>query len=128
MASESDFDGLTISSVTGAGLRELVGRLGELVREARQLEAEAGETTIVIHRPVSETVDVDRIADNEYVVHGRQALRAVRLSDLTDPDALAHAQNRLESIGVHRALRKAGAREGDIVHIGDLSFEYEEDV
>ena len=128
MASESDFDGLMISSVTGAGLRELVGRLGELVREARQIEAEAGETAIVIHRPVSETVDVDRIADNEYVVHGRQALRAVRLSDLTDPDALAHAQNRLESIGVHRALRKAGAREGDIVHIGDLSFEYEEDV
>lgn len=128
MAPESDFDGLTISSVTGEGLQQLVGRLADLVREARQVEAEAGETTIVIHRPVSETIDVERIADNEYVVNGRQALRAVRLSDLTDPDALAHAQNRLESIGVNRALRKAGAREGDVVHIGDLSFEYEEDL
>ncbi len=128
MSPDSDFDGLTISSITGEGLQQLVGRLADLVRKARQEQAEAGETTIVIHRPVAETIDVERIADNEYVVSGRQALRAVRLSDLTDPEALAHAQNRLDSIGVNRALRKAGAREGDVVHIGDLSFEYEDDL
>ena len=61
-------------------------------------------------------------------MHSRQALRAVRLSDLTDPSALEHAQRRLESLGVNKALRNAGAQDGDVVHIGDLSFEYEEDL
>lgn len=128
MAPDAEYDGLTISAIVGTGIGELKGKLADLVREARAVEAEAGDTEITIHRPVAEAVEVERIADNAYVVHGRQALRAVRLSDLTDLEALQHAQNRLDSLGVNKALRNAGAREGDVVHIGDLSFEYEEDL
>jgi GTP-binding protein len=50
--------------------------------------------------------------------------RAVALSDLTDPDALAVAQGRLRKLGVDRALARAGAKEGDTVRIGDLAFDY----
>ena len=128
MAPDADYEGLTISSITGEGIPQLTGNLADLVREARAAEEELGESTIVIHRPVSEAVVVERIGDSVYEVHSRQALRAVRLSDLTDPAALEHAQQRLESLGVNKALRNAGAREGDVIHIGDLSFEYEEDM
>ena len=128
MAPDADYEGLTISSITGEGIPQLTGKLADLVREARAAEEELGESTIVIHRPVSEAVVVERIGDSVYEVHSRQALRAVRLSDLTDPAALEHAQQRLESLGVNKALRNAGAREGDVIHIGDLSFEYEEDM
>ena len=128
MAPDADYEGLTISAITGEGIPQLTGKLADLVREARAAEEELGESTIVIHRPVSEAVVVERIGDSVYEVHSRQALRAVRLSDLTDPAALEHAQQRLESLGVNKALRNAGAREGDVIHIGDLSFEYEEDM
>lgn len=117
-----------ISSVTGEGLPKLVGKMADAVKEVRKVEAELDTSEIVIHRPVAETIAIEKISQDQYVVHGRQALRAVRLSDLTDPAALEHAQNRLDSLGVNKALRTAGAREGDTVHIGDLSFEYEEDV
>ena len=127
MATSADFDGLQISSVTGAGIPELLGRLAEAVKQVRAEQSEIDDTEIVIHRPVAEVISVERIADDQYVVHGRAALRAVRLSDLTDPGAIEHAQKRLDSLGVNKALRNAGAREGDIVHIGDLSFEYEDD-
>nr|MDQ6928649.1 Obg family GTPase CgtA [Actinomycetota bacterium] len=53
--------------------------------------------------------------------------RAVALSDLTDAQALAYAHNRLRRLGVDRALARAGAREGDTVHIGRLTFEYRND-
>lgn len=122
-----DYDGLNISSVTGAGIPQLLGMMADAVRAVRAEQAEIDDTEIVIHRPVAEVISVERIAEDQYVVHGRAALRAVRLSDLAEPGALEHAQNRLDSLGVNKALRSAGAREGDLVHIGDLSFAYEED-
>ena len=66
--------------------------------------------------------------DGSFGVRGRAALRAVALSDLTDVDALAHAQQRLDHLRVPRALARAGAAAGDIVTIGDFEFEYEPDV
>ena len=123
-----DFDGLQISSITGEGLPQLLGKMADAVKEARA-EAELQDNSeIVIHRPFTETISIEDLGGGQYIVHGRQALRAVRLSDLTDPSALEHAQNRLDSMGVYKALRNAGASEGDVVHIGDLSFEYEEDM
>ena len=128
MAPENDYDGLTISSITGAGIPQLTGRLADLVREARSASEADSDMAITIHRPIAESIEIERLSDTSYAVHSRQALRAVRLSDLTEPEALQHAQQRLESLGVNKALRNAGARDGDIIHIGDLSFEYEEDL
>jgi GTP-binding protein len=120
------WDGMRISAVTGAGLAELTGVLGELVREARA-ETPATDAAFVIHRPVPEGVTVERIAEHEYRVHGRAALRAVALSDITNTDALAYADARLKKLGVDKALARAGARTGDVVWVGDFSFDYEGD-
>ena len=54
-------------------------------------------------------------------------VRAVALSDLTNPEALDVARERLSRLGVDRALARAGARTGDVVHIGDFAFDYESD-
>ena len=58
---------------------------------------------------------------------GRQAERAVALSDLTNPDALDYAHLPPQQLGVDQALARAGAREGDLVHIGGHTFTYEPD-
>jgi GTP-binding protein len=115
---------LQVSAVTGAGVAELTGRLADAVRAAR---AEIPEPTqFVVHRPVRQGYEIQRTGDG-WVVEGRDARRAVALSDLTRPDALAEAQRRLRALGVDRALARAGAQAGDTVHIGDLSFDYRED-
>ena len=46
------------------------------------------------------------------------------VSDLTSAEALAFVHERLARAGVDRALARAGAREGDEVRIGTMSFEY----
>jgi GTP-binding protein len=119
-----DWDGERISAATGDGVRPLLGRVMDLVAEARNVEPE-GEA-FVIHRPEPEGIRVAR-AGNEWVVIGRQAERAVALSDLTDQGALEYAQQRLKSLGVDRALARAGVRHGDVVRIGGFVFEYEAD-
>ena len=68
---------------------------------------------------------IEREDDGSYRVIGRQAERAVALSDLTNLDALDLAHHRLRKLGVDRALARAGVQEGDTVHIGGLSFDYE---
>jgi GTP-binding protein len=115
---------MRISSVTGAGIPQLRGRLAGAVRAARSAEAEP--TQFVVHRPVREGYQVVREGGG-WVVEGREATRAVALSDLTRADALDEAHRRLKSLGVDRALARAGAKAGDSVRIGGLVFSYEED-
>ena len=117
--------GERVSAATGEGIPKLVGRLSDLVTEARQ--SEPGPEQFVVHRPTPEGVEVVRRPDGSFEVRGRAALRAVALSDLTRADAVAYVQHRLERLGVNRALARAGATDGDTVVIGDFAFDYEPD-
>jgi len=119
------WDGATISAVTGQGLGTLIGQMRQLVEKARTQDEQP--TQYVVHRPTPEGIQVVRQDDGSFEVLGRQALRAVALSDLTDIDAMNHAQERLQQLRVPRALGRAGAVAGDIVVIGSFQFEYEPD-
>jgi GTP-binding protein len=101
----------------------LLGRLADEVRRAR-VEEPVPEA-FVVHRPAGEGFRIERDDDGSYRVVGRQAERAVAFSDLTNLDALDEAHRRLRKLGVDRALARAGVQEGDTVHIGGLSFDYE---
>jgi GTPase len=123
----SDIDGetfrpeLVISAVTGQGIPALVGALARMVDDARSAEP-AVDRTIVIHRPLPEGFSVERVDAGLYEVLGKVVERAVALNDVTTDEAADYVQHRLRKLGVDRALARAGARDGDVVKIGDLSF------
>jgi GTP-binding protein len=119
------FEGLRLAAVRGEGVRELVGLMAEAVQRAR---AELPEPdAFVVHRPVAEGYRIERTDDGTFHILGRQAERAVALSDLTNTEALDEAHRRLRALGVDKALARAGAQPGDPVVIGRLAFTYEED-
>lgn len=120
-----ELDGPVISAVTGEGLGWLLGQIAAEVERARR--AMPRPRRLVVHRPVPVGVAVERAHNGGFVVRGRQAERAVALSNLTDPGALDYAQGRLRRLGVNRALQRAGAQEGDRVRIGDFEFEWQPD-
>jgi GTP-binding protein len=113
---------LEVSAVTRVGLPELVGRLARMVAEARAAEAAPERTEIVVHRPAPEGVRIERLGPGAWRIGGRAAERAVSFSDLTDEGALAESVTRLKRLGVDRALSRAGAHDGDEVHVGDVAF------
>jgi GTP-binding protein len=117
---------LLISAVTGLGITQLVGRLATMVAEARSAQVEP-EGMIVIHRPLPEGFAVARVGEGEFRVEGKVAERAVALNDVTSDEAADYVQGRLRRLGVDRALARAGARDGDLVHIGELSFTWYRD-
>jgi len=116
---------VVISAVTGRGLPRAVGLMADAVRHVRVEEPEP--ETFIVHRPIPEGIKVERSDDGGFRVLGRQAQRAVALSDLTNPEALDHAHAKLRKLGVDQSLAKAGAKEGDLVHIGGLTFTYDID-
>ncbi len=116
---------LKVSAVTGEGVQEMKYKLELLVKEAREAEIMNSEE-IVIHRPPPKGISVSR-EGNIFTVKGRQAERAVALNDLTNIEALEYIQVTLERIGVNKALRRAGIRQGDYVQIGELQFDYMDD-
>ena len=116
---------LKVSAVTGEGVQEMKYKLELLVKEAREAEI-TNSDEIVIHRPPAKGISVSR-EGNIFTVKGRQAERAVALNDLTNIEALEYIQVTLERIGVNKALRRAGIRQGDYVQIGELQFDYMDD-
>ncbi len=113
---------LAVSAVTGEGVPELIGAMRARVGESRdRVEPEPGFVTL---RPVPEGVEVVRTDDGGFEVLGREARRAVGLSDLTNVEALDEVRRRLDRLGVDAALARAGATDGDSVVIGDFVFEF----
>jgi len=119
---------LRISAATGQGLTELLHLLSRMVVAARSAEAPAtGRAEVVVHRPVPEGVQVERVGPGAWSVTGRAAERAVSFSDLTDDGALDEVVRRLRRLGVDRSLARAGAHDGDEVQVGAVSFTWYRD-
>jgi GTP-binding protein len=117
---------LVLSAANGVGVRTLVERLAVLVQGVRAEAVVEATGAIVIHRPVPEGVDVQRVSQGNWRVVGRVAERAVAFSDLNDPGALDEAVKRLRRLGVDRALTRAGVRDGDEVTVGSMTFTWGE--
>ena len=114
---------LCISAVTREGTRELLMALAPVIVAARAAQPEP--ETFVVHRPEDEGVNITRNDDGSWSVLGRNAERAVAVSDLNDIFALEHVHKQLDKLGVDKSLARAGARVGDIVHVGGFTFAYE---
>ncbi|MEM1334051.1 MAG: GTPase ObgE [Actinomycetota bacterium] len=121
-----EWDGPVISAVTGQGVSDLVGEMAARVHEART-EIEHDDGLIVI-RPEPTGAVVERLDDGEFRLLGRDVERVVALNDVTTPEALAYIDHRLTRLGVPKMLSRAGAKEGDVIWIGDFSFDYVPDV
>ena len=115
----------TISAVTGDGIPWLLGSLARLVDEARA--SQPRPRRVVVHRPVPAGVAVERADDGSLVVRGRQAERAVALSDLTDAGALALCPGAIAPIGGGPGPCPGRRPEGDRVRIGRFVFDWEPD-
>jgi len=116
---------VVVSAVTGAGLPKAVGAMASAVHEAR--EGEQRQEGVVLLRPQATGAKVERVAENEYRVLGRDVERVVALNDVSTFEATAYISHRLERLGVNKLLAKAGAQDGDVVWIGTFSFEYRGD-
>ena len=65
-----------------------------------------------------------KLDKNTYCVEGGKILRLANVTDTRNIDQLYRFQNILASLNVYEALKEAGIKDGDIVKIGHIEFDY----
>jgi GTPase len=121
---------LLVSAGDGEGLDALVQALGDITSRARAAEEAAAAAAEVAAPPVLrpadgrlETFTVARDGER-FAVHGVQLERLFAKADLDNDDAVRYLQQVIERVGLNDALRRAGARPGDTVVVGEQEFEF----
>jgi len=115
-----------ISAATGEGVRELLEHLWQTVDRVRHEEAEVPIVPEEHEIGYEPPFVVEREGEG-FRVTGATVLRAVRMTDFDNEEALRHLQKRLLKMGLFRALKRMGAHEGKAIFIGDTELEYRED-
>jgi GTP-binding protein len=118
-----------VSAATGEGLRELGFALARAVEEHRaSLPPMEPARVTVTPKAVDDsgfTVERDPAEPDAFIVRGVRVERWVRQTDFTNDEAVGFLADRLNRLGVEEELAKAGAREGDAVTIGEVTFDWE---
>ena len=67
---------------------------------------------------------VYKIDKTTYAVEGGKLIRLANVTDTRNIDQLYRFQNILSAMNVYKALKEAGIKDGDVVKIGHIEFEY----
>lgn len=112
-----------ISAVTGSGVKDLLEYLYKVLEEVKTCEKE-GQEVVEQAKYVYESPFQIFKEQGGFRIEGKRVLRAVEMTDLENEEAVQHLQRTLAHLGVMRALRRLGAKDGDIIWIGEYEFTY----
>lgn len=115
-----NLEGYLISAVSREGLKEFLFAVAELVVQWRKTHTQDESTRIVL-RPdgVGALGFQVRHDGNRYYVTGNKVERWIRQTDFSNDEAVGYLADRFQVLGIEEALRKAGAKPGAEVAIGE---------
>ncbi|CWU43270.1 GTPase ObgE [Listeria monocytogenes] len=119
-----------ISAVTKTGLRELLLAIADKLETTPEfplneiLEQEDEDT--VLYKYVAEEPDfeISREPDCTFVLSGAKIERLFTMTNFERDASISRFARQLRAMGVDEALRKRGAKDGDIVRLLDYEFEF----
>lgn len=119
-----------ISAVTKTGLRELLLAIADKLETTPEfplneiLEQEDEDT--VLYKYVAEEPDfeISREPDGTFVLSGAKIERLFTMTNFERDASISRFARQLRAMGVDEALRKRGAKDGDIVRLLNYEFEF----
>ncbi len=118
------FPFLSISAVTGHGVRDMLNRVRQMLAEAPVTE-EPGPAEQVVIRPEPDEASFTVEREGEgWRVRGRRIERVAAMTYWEFDATVLRFQRILEQMGISAALEDAGVRPGDRVRIGQEELEW----
>lgn len=113
-----------ISALTGEGVDQLVNKVYQTISQLPEVVTTTGD--MVITRFEDRTPFTINTVDGVYEIRGERIEKLVAMTNFDNEEALQRFQHIIEKMGINQALRERGIKEGDIVRIQDLEFEYQD--
>jgi GTP-binding protein len=119
---------LPISAATGEGVQDLLWAAARMLEKRKSEAAPEPLPALKVYRgPSSAEPFTIEPVEGGYRVSGNQLERLLAMTDMTNPEGLAHFQRMLDRWGLNDALARHGARGGETVRISDVEFLYDPD-
>jgi len=116
---------MAISAVTHTNVKELLWKVVELLKNTPVPQPEA--TALPVYRPKEDprAFTIEHTHDG-WIVRGASIERAAEMTYWEYDGSVRRFQRLLETLGIEKALREAGIREGDTVFIKDYELEWQD--
>jgi GTP-binding protein len=114
-----------ISALTGEGVQDLLWATYRTLERRRDTPAEPLPALKVYRGPSTAEPFTIEAVEGGFRVSGDQLERLLAMTDITNPEGLAHFQRMLDRWGLNDALARHGARGGETVRISQAEFLYD---
>ncbi|MFD0588283.1 GTPase ObgE [Paenibacillus sp. GCM10027627] len=129
LGTERVYEIVPISSLTKQGIQELLYKAADVL-DTVAVQAEVEEVKAIEERKVYGYKKKEEITftihreDEVFVVESEGIARMMKRMNLNSYDAFMRFARTMRKLGVDDALRKQGAKDGDMVRVADFAFEF----
>ena len=124
MAKEKGIEIYKISAVTGEGIEELLKHVSEVLKTLPKedvVEVVGGKKVYTLEDEIPFTITRE---DGMWIVDGPGVQKIMRRVNLEDNESMYYFQKCLDELGVNKALKEAGVKQGDTVKVVDWELEW----
>ncbi|MBI5743776.1 MAG: GTPase ObgE [Elusimicrobia bacterium] len=114
-----------ISAATGKGVSKLLDRVIKLLPEIKVADLykpESAPVKMIVGKTGGFLIKPDKYGT--YVVTGPRVEKLIAMTNFNQPDSWDRLRRIFRTIGLDKALKKAGTLEGDLVRIADREFQW----
>ncbi len=125
LAKKENLELFKISAATGEGVKELIKRVSELLKELPKEDIIEGIEDRVVYtlKEDEDEFEID-IVDGEFIVSGPAVERLMGRVNIQDNESMHYFQKQLNELGIEAKLKEKGIKEGDTVKILEWEFEW----
>lgn len=122
------YEVLPISSVTHKGLKELISKTSDLLETTPKFPItdveDVKDDEVEYNADEEAPFNIKRDDDGVWVLYGDKIEKLFQMTDTTHDQSMLRFARQLRGMGVDDALRKHGAKDGDLVSILDFTFTF----
>lgn len=116
-----------ISTITKEGVRDLLFAIANLLDQIPKQVADLEETehkVVYRHEREEAPFTISRDVDGTFMLSGTEIERLFQMTDFARDEAAQRFSRQLRHMGVDKALRKKGVKDGDTIRLLDYEFEF----
>jgi GTP-binding protein len=127
--SEKGYQFFPVSAVTGEGIDKLIYAVAEKLDKIKPVvtskSKEKSSHKIISYSKGDESSFNVFKENNFFVVKGKGIERMVAMTIFDNDEAVEYLQQRFDKLNLEKKLFEAGARDGDLIKIGSMTFDFQ---